>query len=207
MRRLSTIERDILQALAAGKAEEEVCRDLGLDESDFQKTWKKLCARHLDTEPENEADLQLSLLVNQAERHRLNYQAIAAEARLRALLDITPEAVLIINGRTGIIIRVNQQVEPLFGYTMRQLTGKSVEMLIQDGIQQIHVAYRKGFLSSNRKRALGYHPAIHAIRKDGTRIELAVALTSTPGTDEVMTICYSKAAAPIQTATFKTASK
>jgi PAS domain S-box-containing protein len=207
VRRLSPTERDILQALAAGKAEEEVCRDLGLDEAEFQKTWKKLCTRHLDTEPENEADLKLSLLVNQAERHRLNYLAFAAEARLRALLDITPEAVLIVNGRTGIIIRVNQQVEPLFGYTMRQLTGKSVEMLVEEGIKQIHVAYRKGFLSSNRKRALGYHPPIHAIKKSGERIELAIALTSTPGTDEVMVICYSKAGAPIQTETTRTASK
>lgn len=122
-------------------------------------------------------------------RRRLEREAWAAEARLDALMDIAPEAILLVQGRTGEILQANNQAQIIFGYSAAELVGMSVEMLVPADQREIHVAYRKGFLSSVRKRALGYHPEIHALRRDGTTIELDIALTATPATDDVLVVC------------------
>jgi PAS domain S-box-containing protein len=104
-------------------------------------------------------------------------------------MDIAPEAILLANGRTGRIIKANHQASVIFGYTPRELLGASVEMLVPSDIQHVHAAYRKGFLHSVRKREMGYHPPIQAVRKDGSTVDMDIALTASSSSDDVMVVC------------------
>lgn len=122
---------------------------------------------------------------------RLNSEAerAAIESRFGALMEMCPQAVLVVEGRSGLIRQANNQASQLFGYTREELVGMKVESLVPTEQQEIHHAYRAGFLASVRKREMGYHPPIFALRQNGSTIEIAIALTATPTNDDVMVVC------------------
>ena len=111
------------------------------------------------------------------------------EARFHALLDASPNAILVVNAMTGVISQVNSNAAKLFGYPVNALVGRSVEDLVNPPLRAIHPAYRIGFVSSSRRREMGYHPPIFAYRADGTEVEVAIALTATKNDEEVMVVC------------------
>jgi protein-histidine pros-kinase len=98
-------------------------------------------------------------------------------------------AILVVNGRSGKVIKANQRSEILFGYNRSELIGMPVELLLPADKRTLHVKQRVGFLRSIRKREIGYHPPIFALRKDGSQVELIVGLNSTTATEDVMVIC------------------
>ena len=104
-------------------------------------------------------------------------------------MDVLPHAVLIIDGRTGAIKEFNLAACELFGYTSEALKGLTVEDLVPGVQRAIHTAYRIGFLSSIRRREMGYHPPIFGLCSDGGQIEMAIALTATMADDDVMVVC------------------
>jgi len=77
----------------------------------------------------------------------------------------------------------------MFGYTAKEFWGLKVEQLVPQSFRAIHPAYRLGFLANVRKREMGYHPPILGVRKDGTEVEMAIALTATVADDDVMVVC------------------
>jgi PAS domain S-box-containing protein len=77
----------------------------------------------------------------------------------------------------------------MFGYAHEAFIGRSVEDLVPHSYRRVHPAYRIGFLTSTRKREMGYHPPIFALRADGKEIEIKVALTASPDDDTVMAVC------------------
>jgi protein-histidine pros-kinase len=107
-------------------------------------------------------------------------------------MDIVPHAVLLVDGRTGNIKEFNDFACALFGYTPAQMKKLKVEDLVAEEVRSVHHAYRRGFMSNVRKRAMGYHPPINGVRKDGSVVEIAVGLTANTADDDVMVVCTAK---------------
>lgn len=122
-------------------------------------------------------------------RRRLESELWASEARINALMDVSPDAIVVVNGRSGIILKVNNRASILFEYAPSELVGSIVEMLIDPDVSSKHVFLRHGFLNSVRKRELGYHPPIIAYTGSGRQIVIDIALTATMATDDVMVVC------------------
>lgn len=53
----------------------------------------------------------------------------AAEERFRAVVEASPNAILLVN-EEGCVTLVNTQTEELFGYSRDELIGKPVELLV-----------------------------------------------------------------------------
>ena len=186
---LSDAEKTVLRSLASGYTERETYLRLNIPESDFFAVWQRIREEFEGNIAETMEETSLREAYHRTEVRRLSAELLAAEARLAALMDTAPEAVLVIDGRSGSIVQVNNQSLLLFGYEKRELIGKKMELLITDDLKTIHVSYRQGFLNSARKREMGYHPPIHAVCKDGRMIQLDIALTATSATDDVMVVC------------------
>jgi PAS domain S-box-containing protein len=195
---LTEPELAILDHLSSGLTQRETYLRLGIPESQLRLDWQEISIKMQSAAPETLAGHELLNRYQRVERQRLEAELWASEARLSALMDTAPEAVLIIEGRSGRIVRVNSQTALLFGYTPRELIGRAMEILIPDDLKKIHVAFRQGFLSSVRKREIGYHPLIMALRKDGTQVPLEIGLTATASTDDVMVVCRPSEAAAAQ---------
>lgn len=185
MKDLKRKDREVLTMLSEGVPDLLVCRKVGVFPGELAATLARIAelAEDASTRPE------LAVTYERALRKRAENAAKSLEGRFNALLDASPNAVLVINGTTGIIRQVNQRATEMFGYEAGDLVGKSMEDLVPVKFRAIHPAYRIGFLNSVRKREMGYHPPIAALRGDGSEIDMAIALTASEADDEVMVVC------------------
>jgi PAS domain S-box-containing protein len=182
---LSARDSEILSLMWGGITDTSIAARLGMSLSRLEARLGRLSNRFEG----QAAATPSSLLYERAMRKRATNSMIATRARFSALLDAMPSAVLVVNARTGMIRQMNGSADELFGYAKGELIGHSVEILVPDKFKPIHPAYRIGFLSSVRKREMGYHPPIFAKRADGQEIEMAIALTASISDDDVMVVC------------------
>lgn len=182
---LSADDRAVLTLLSEGVSDLEICRQLRLSAQGLARAIHRIEERAV--QESNDA----GRYYERALRIRSENALKSLDARFHALMSILPDAVMVVDGRTGIIKEVNDLACQLFGYERQKLIGMSVEELVPAEQRVIHPAYRLGFLASVRKRELGYHPPIFGVRSDGTKIEVAIALTATSADDDVMVVCTS----------------
>lgn len=183
MEGLVKADREVLILLSEGVADVEICRRLRLSRRQFGAALERIQAR-----AEVESD-DAGRFYERSLRQRAERMNIAQAARLKALMDALPQAVLVIDGRTGAIKEVNRVACDTFGYDPAQLLDLTIEDLVPEEFRAHHIAYRVGFLASVRKREMGYHPPIFGLHRDGHQFELAVSLTATMADDDVMVVC------------------
>jgi len=185
MDKLSKRDRDILTMISEGMPDLQVCAKLGILPEQLEKAMDRL-TKLAEVHPSSGS---MAVYLERALRRRAENAARSLEARFRALLEASLDAVLVVNAQTGTIDQANDQAAQMFGYPEQEIVGLSVEELVPDSYKAIHPAYRKGFLLNTRKREMGYHPPIFARKKDGSEIEIAVALTASSCDEEVMVVC------------------
>jgi PAS domain-containing protein len=88
------------------------------------------------------------------ELEQLARAASAGESRFRALLESTPDAIVMV-ASDGRILLVNSETEALFGYSRAEMVGKPVEILLPESLRQPHEAHRREFQADPRRRPMG----------------------------------------------------
>jgi PAS domain S-box-containing protein len=98
------------------------------------------------------------------------------EERLQAILDTATDAIITIDHR-GIIQSANAATAKMFGYTLDEMIGQSVNMLMPMPRREAHDGYIARYLQSGEKHIIGTNREIDARRKDGSVFpsELAVS--------------------------------
>ena len=183
MKELAKEDQDVLRLLSKGLSDTEVCEHLKISAQSLSRSVKRIEAR---AEMESDDAGRYYELALKKRAERLN---VSLSARLHALMDALPQAVLVIDGRSGVIKEFNEIACELFGYTRDELLGFNVDDLVPSEFRKVHPAYRVGFLASVRIREMGYHPPIYGVRKDGREVEMAISLTATTADDDVMVVC------------------
>jgi PAS domain S-box-containing protein len=100
--------------------------------------------------------------------------AIAPE--LRALLDASPDAVLVVDG-VGRIVALNPRVETLFATSAERLQGRSVEALLPERAREAHASARVAYSTAPTVRAMSTRRGLMGRRADGTEFPVEVSLT------------------------------
>ena len=111
---------------------------------------------------------------------------IQPDALFRAVLDSAPDAIAVIDGG-GRIVLANAQTESLFGYSMHELLGGPVDLLLPERLRTAHFAQRAAYRASPRKRPMGAGLDLVARRKNGTEFPVEISL-SPVATDDGMLI-------------------
>ena len=106
---------------------------------------------------------------------------------LTHLLDISPDALLIVNGE-GIIVVANEQAAELFGYRREELHELQLEMLLPQRLHALHVAPWKEYFAIPRTRAMGAERQLWGQHKDGTEFPVDISLRAVLLGDELLTI-------------------
>lgn len=186
---LTNLEQQIFAGMAEGRDDRDLAYELSTTVPKLRECWAEICAKLDALQPRTSEEFQILLDYVRIENRRLAGDVSASEARLYALMDTAPEAVFLIDGRSGKILKANNNAVLAFGYSLRELVGEVMEFLIPADQREVHRLFRDGFLRSVRKREIGYHPAIFALHKDGSLIPLDIALTASQTSDEVMVVC------------------
>ncbi len=109
------------------------------------------------------------------------YRAEAArqssELRFRQVWEASLEGLLVVD-IGGRIVMANPALEAMFGYDSGALLGRSVEVLVPQGVRQRHVGERAAFFHTpGQKRPMSLVPDIRGLRRDGSEFFVEISLS------------------------------
>ncbi|WP_341502460.1 histidine kinase dimerization/phosphoacceptor domain -containing protein [Gallaecimonas sp. GXIMD4217] len=135
--------------------------------------------------------LWLLLLVRRRnlELEHSNGRLAASESQSRTLLEMAPEAVILVD-QDGIISYANRRTRTLFGYEQLELLGQPVEVLIPAKLRDVHRRHRHGFAANPKLRDMGSGLELKAQRHNGKTFPVDVILSpiKVAGAFQVMAI-------------------
>lgn len=92
------------------------------------------------------------------------------------LFERAPDAVIVVDSN-GVIRKINEKTEELFGYRREELLGKPVELLIPDRYHQVHRHHRSGYFADPRTRQMGAGLELFGRNREGEEIPVDIMLS------------------------------
>ncbi len=96
-------------------------------------------------------------------------------AHLITIIESIPTAIIITNGRGG-IVQINKEAELLFGYDRSELLNNQIEILVPEKFRDNHPNLRSVFLAQPSRRRMGVGRDLYALRKDGSTFPVEIGL-------------------------------
>jgi PAS domain S-box-containing protein len=106
-------------------------------------------------------------------------------SRYKKILDNTPDAMVIVS-ESGKIKLINAQCESIFGYSKRDLIGKSIEPLIPERFRHKYAEARYVFVEDPQASVLGERKELFAQRKNGEEFPVEIRLNPFKIKDELL---------------------
>lgn len=100
---------------------------------------------------------------------------VSSPEALTQLLDISPDALLVVN-HAGTMVMTNEQMEALFGYTPAELSGQPLEMLLPQRFRELHTGHRAHYFAAPRTRPMGAGFQLFGQRKNGSEFPVDISL-------------------------------
>ena len=97
-------------------------------------------------------------------------------AVFRTLFAAYPDALIVADAR-GTIVLANPAAAGLLGYSVAELVGLNVDVLVPDAIRPRHAAYRSAYAHKPKPRPMGTGMELVAKRRDGSEVMVEIALS------------------------------
>jgi len=92
-----------------------------------------------------------------------------------SILDGTPDATIVVDSH-GVIAYANERVHGMLGWPPADLAGRHIDVLIPLELRQRHAADHAAYQASPKSRMMGVGLELEAVRRDGARIAVEIAL-------------------------------
>lgn len=108
-----------------------------------------------------------------------------------AIFNAAVDAIMVINAR-GALQAVNQSTQTLFGFSLDEMLGKNISMLMPAPYAQEHDNYLNNYCSSGERKIIGIGREVTGQRKDGScfPLHLSVSEFSQDGQQLFVGICH-----------------
>ena len=141
-----------------------------------QERWMWERGRAINLEGQNN-NFRLEGFINDVtDRKRAVTALIEARAFSEAVLETAAEAVITI-GASGAIETFNRAAQQMFGYSVAEVQGKNVKMLMQGLFRVEHDKYITRYLETNEAHIIGLSRETTAQRKDGSEFPIHLAVS------------------------------
>jgi two-component system sensor kinase FixL len=97
------------------------------------------------------------------------------EAHLRSVLETVPDAMIVIDPK-GVIQSFSATAIRLFGYTVEEVVGRNVSMLMPRPYRGQHDAYLRRYATTGERRVIGTGRVVSGQRKDGTTFPMELSV-------------------------------
>ena len=149
--------------------------DLTLDAGDLGPRDMVLNARRIVGRPEGEESILLAV-EDVTDKNSAQQAILDREARLSAILDAAPEAILTIDEH-GIVGTFSPGAEEIFGYKAEEVLGQNVNMLMPEPDRSRHDGYLEHYIKTGEKKIIGVGREMDAGRKDGSRVPIRLTVS------------------------------
>jgi PAS domain S-box-containing protein len=116
-------------------------------------------------------------------------KTVIAGIRFDHLFEFCPDAILATD-TAGMIRDANPAAAALFGYTVDELIGMSVEALIPEQFRDSHLRHREYYNADPREREMGTPLNLFALRKNLTEFPVDIMLKPMHTPEGSLTICF-----------------
>ena len=166
--------RKLLEAVLPKKTTVESF-ELTLQYGDLSQRNMVLNARKI--EDGSAAQRLILLALEDVTEQKKTLQAVAdREARLSAILDAAPEAILTID-EDGIVVTFSPGAEDILGFRADEVIGQNVNMLMPEPDRSRHDGYLEYYLKTGEKKIIGIGREMDAGRKDGSRVPIRLTVS------------------------------
>jgi len=91
------------------------------------------------------------------------------------MVERAPIGILLVDDK-GMIVHMNPKGQNIFGYSLEELVGKPMEMLLPDRVRKIHVQHRSGFMDAPKARSMGEGRYLFGLHKEGHEVPVEIGL-------------------------------
>ena len=112
-----------------------------------------------------------------------------SEATALSLFENASQGILTVDDR-GRIMAANVMVQTLFGYTLRELPGLPVEMLLPESLRGPLAGEGKGYWLQTHARTMGPGLSLTARRRDGSEFPAEISLSFVAGHREGLSMAF-----------------
>jgi PAS domain S-box-containing protein len=98
-----------------------------------------------------------------------------SEERVRSIVESAVDAIIVISDR-GIIEAYNPSAQRLFGYTVSEVLGRNVSMLMPSPDREQHDSYIQHYLQTGEQKIIGIGREVTGLKKDGTRFPVHLSV-------------------------------
>jgi PAS domain S-box-containing protein len=91
------------------------------------------------------------------------------------LYELSPDAIFVTDPE-GIIRSANPRAAELFGHTLDEFVGKTIESLVPERFRRHHPSHRENYNAHPRERRMGAAMNLFALRKDGSEFPVDIML-------------------------------
>lgn len=130
-------------------------------------------------------DLENKVSARTEELEKTNLRMAQSEARTRAILDNTVDAIITIDTH-GVVQSFNKGAEKLFGYGAGEVLGQKINMLQPPEVAANHDQYLKHYLETGEAHIIGKAREERGRRKDGSTFPMYLAVSEVRVDDTVL---------------------
>ncbi|MCO4842814.1 MAG: PAS domain S-box protein [Yoonia sp.] len=125
---------------------------------------------------EDGQDFILLALEDVTEQKKAHQEILNREARLSAILNAAPEAIVTIN-EAGIIGSFSTGAEEILGFKADEVIGQNVNILMPEPNHSGHDGYLEHYVKTGEKKIIGMGREMDACHKDGTRVPIRLTVS------------------------------
>ena len=115
------------------------------------------------------------ILHNLSRRVAIEEALRKSEERVRSIVESAVDAIIVIDDR-GLIQAFNPSAERLFGYTISEVIGRNVSMLMPSPDRERHDGYLHHYQTTGEQKIIGIGREVTALKKDGTRFPVHLSV-------------------------------
>ena len=112
-----------------------------------------------------------------------------SEATIRALLDSATQSIIVVR-EDGIVTLASAYTERIFGYPVKELIGKSLEILIPEESRERHREKHRIYFRNIENRPMGIGLTLEALRRDGTRFPAEIGLSAFQSNEGKLAVAF-----------------